>query len=193
MPIDLSRDVRTSEDADAALVRRAGEGDAKAVAELFRRHSGSLRRYLGALSGHRSGVDDAVQETFLAVVRHASGYRGGDVRAWLFVIARRALLRGIAADANEELRSTDELGVLAGWGDDRKESRIEESLVDRDRLAVAFRSLPPQAREVLLLVEGEGFSLLEVAALTNQTLAAVKSRLHRARLSVLAALAAEAS
>jgi RNA polymerase sigma-70 factor (ECF subfamily) len=77
------------------------------------------------------------------------------------------------------------LGVQAGWGDD---GAALESLARRDLLRRALRRLRPDDREILVLRELEGLPGAEVAEMLELTLAAMKSRLHRARLRLAAAL-----
>jgi predicted DNA-binding protein (UPF0251 family) len=82
----------------------------------------------------------------------------------------------------------DELGVQAGWGSDDPET-LAMAAERRDVLRAAFDALDQEAREVLTLRDLEGLSGEVTAALLGVSLAATKSRLHRARMS-LAALAA---
>lgn len=179
-------------DDDGALLARIAGGDRVAFATLVRRHHAPLHRWVAALSRDPAGADDALQEAFLAVWRSAGSFRGdASARAWLYTIARNCIHRQKRRVASDPIESLEQLGEQAGWGDTRACARVEEALADRERLARVLDQLPVEDREVLLLVEGEGLSLVEAAAAAELTLAALKSRLHRARLRVVALLAKE--
>lgn len=78
----------------------------------------------------------------------------------------------------------EELGLQAGWGQDD----ALEGLAQREVLARALETLDGETREVLVLRDLEGFSGEEVAEMLGVGLAAMKSRLHRARLRFVSAL-----
>lgn len=81
----------------------------------------------------------------------------------------------------------EELGERAGWGSEDQDAAVR-ALERRDCLNQAFARLHPTEREILILRDIEGFTGRETADLLGLGLAAVKSRLHRARLGLLAAL-----
>ena len=83
-----------------------------------------------------------------------------------------------------DARSLDELGVEAGWG---AEDALEV-LARKDALRQAMATLDPEDQEILTLRELEGLSGPEAAEVLGLSLAAMKSRLHRARLKLAAAL-----
>jgi RNA polymerase sigma-70 factor (ECF subfamily) len=81
-----------------------------------------------------------------------------------------------------------ELGVRADWGvEDSPLDRLT-AREDRERLARALACLPEAERETLVLRDLEELPGEEVARMTGVTLAAMKSRLHRARLHLAGAL-----
>jgi RNA polymerase sigma-70 factor (ECF subfamily) len=101
---------------------------------------------------------------------------GGRLRAWLFGIARRALmdrLRGRYAVPPRE----DDVDIDSVPGDDAS----PEHAVDLDRLQRGLDRLPPIEREVLSLHYLQGLTLDEIAEVLERPVGTVKSRLHRAR------------
>jgi len=112
----------------------------------------------------------------------------------LLTIARRAVYRLHRRREGEpsDFASIEELGQKAGWGSEDPETEMA-SLQDRALLRHALSRLPATYREVLVLRELESFSGNEVASMTGLSLAAVKSRLHRARLALTAAVKEEVS
>ena len=136
-------------------------------------------------------AEDALQETFLAAYRGAGGYRGeGRVRSWLLTIARNSAMRSVRAQPALEVDETglDALGLEAGWGEPPDPERLAESSERRAALRSALAELSPEDRAVIVLHDLEGLSGPETAQVLGLPLAATKSRLHRARLRLLATL-----
>ena len=133
-----------------------------------------LRRYARALLGGRADADDLVQDTVeRGWDRLSSWRRGSDMRAWLFGIMHNLHVDQLRrpALATEPL---DDALPLAGA--DTTASGL--ALRDLDR---ALQQLPPEQREVLLLVALEDMRYEDVAAALDIPLGTVMSRLSRAR------------
>jgi RNA polymerase sigma-70 factor, ECF subfamily len=179
----------TADDAD--LLRQSAAGDGSAFESFVGRHEASVYRYLHTLTQDARDAEDALQDAFVAAWRGAAGFHGpGSARSWLLSIARHALHRLHRRRVGEPERfvALEDLGLQAGWGvDDSPLDRLTE-LEDRARLARALDCLPAAERETLVLRDLEELSGDEVARMTGVTLAAMKSRLHRARLRLAAAL-----
>lgn len=180
----------SSEPDDRALVAAAAAGDRAAFGTLVVRHRAAVYRVARALTGSADAADDVLQDTFLSALRGAATYRGqASVRSWLYAITRHAAYRrGRRADqVPHEPATLERLGADAGWGQPDVElaaSRAE----DRARLGRALAALSLEEREVLVLRDLEGLSGDETAATLGLGLAAMKSRLHRARLHLAGAL-----
>ena len=173
---------------DDALLAATAAGDRKAFETFVRRHQAPTFRYLRSLAADPADAEDALQETFLSVWRSASTYRGGpSAKGWVFTIARNALRRAHRRHVGEPERfePLDELGMRAGWG---KPDDLLDKLADRELIARALERVPPGEREVLLLRDIEGMSGNEVANVLGISVPAMKSRLHRARLELVAGL-----
>jgi RNA polymerase sigma-70 factor (ECF subfamily) len=132
----------------------------------------ALRRFARALVRNTEGADDLVQETIVRALRGEHLFSGGDLRSWLFTILlnldrnrRRSLARKPFIAVIEDV---DPPGDPAGDGSARD---IERGL--------AF--LPPEQREILLLVTIEGLSYREAADVQGVPIGTVMSRLSRAR------------
>jgi RNA polymerase sigma-70 factor, ECF subfamily len=181
------------ETSDAELMARAGRGDREAFARLVSRHQASVFRFARALASSQPNAEDILQETFLAALKGAPGFRGdAPVRSWLFSIARHAAARQGRRhvgepDRFESLEPLDTLGVEAGWGSEDPEALVIAAQ-HRAGVASALEALPGDDREVLILRDLEGLSGEETAAALGTSLASMKSRLHRARLRFAAAL-----
>lgn len=171
---------------DERLLAAVAEGDQKALRELYERHApwvaARLRRTLPP-----AAVEDAMQETFVAVWRGAKGHaRRGEVGAWIWGIARRQAALWARRNGRPE-PSLDEVGVAAPVsGEDPAAVAIRNA-----DLTTAMAALGPNGemeREVVRLVYVEDRPLAEVAGLLGIPQGTVKSRLHRARRLLRAAL-----
>lgn len=169
---------------DPELLERAAGGDRRAFERFVEEHEGAVFRYIRTRTDDPEVAEDALQETFIAAWRSADTFRGsGSARAWLLTIARNAVRRQYRrpAGAPDDFEPLDAAAVRAGWGRDPDEAWT-------DRIAAAqivergFETLSADDREVLVLRDLEGFGNGAVAEMLGLSLAAVKSRVHRARL-----------
>ena len=179
---------------DVSLLGRIADGDRKAFSAFVERHWGRMYKCAFATSGNGAAAEDALQEAFLAVWRHASDFRGGSARAWLFAIARSAACHEIRRHVGEpkSLLSLEDLGAAAGWGDSASGDRVLRGIEDRERLQKALSALTPEDQDALLLLDVEELQAEEAACALGIGVAAMKSRLHRARLRLMAELSKEA-
>jgi RNA polymerase sigma-70 factor, ECF subfamily len=182
-------------DDDELIARVAGgdgrDGDDTALRELFTRHAPWLAARLRTVLPP-SDVEDVLQETFLAVWKGASAYRPqGSPGGWFWTIARNqaamllrkrgpgtVLLDPAEADADAARRGADVTDPA------------EAALVRADLAAATAALGPPGApdREVWRLLYVEDRPVAEVAQLMGVPEGTVKSRAHRARRLLRAAL-----
>jgi RNA polymerase sigma-70 factor (ECF subfamily) len=161
---------------------------------VVRQYQPIVYRFGLRMCGDPDEAADVSQETLLSLVRSASAFRAeASLSTWLFAIARNACLRRRRRRTFEPARfesiealADDQRDALAAAG-----QNPEEALEGRElQLALerAIASLKPAEREVLLLRDVEGLTAAETARVVGVNVAAVKSRLHRARLAVRARL-----
>jgi RNA polymerase sigma-70 factor, ECF subfamily len=171
---------------DDDLIAAVAAGDDSALRELFSRHAPWLAARLRSVLA-AADVEDVLQETFLAVWRGAGSYRPeGMAAGWLWGIARRqaALFlrqRGPAA-----------LVLPAAFGQDGRHAiDPAEAALSRAAIAQAVAALGPQGsaeREAWRLMYVEDRPVAEVAVLMGVPEGTVKSRAHRVRRLMRAAL-----
>ena len=152
--------------------------DADSIVELIPR----LRRYARALASDRAAADDLVQDTLERAWSKFHLYRRGtDLRAWLFTVMHNVYVN--------QLRSAKVSAVLdEDMPELARPARETDGLVLRD-LDAAIRRLPPEQREVLLLVALEEMSYDSAAQALGIPIGTVMSRLARAREKLRAMLA----
>ncbi|MBK9443284.1 MAG: RNA polymerase sigma factor [Comamonadaceae bacterium] len=149
----------------------------------------ALRRYARALTGDTWLADDLVQDT---LERACSKWRlwlaGSNLRAWLFSVMHNLFvnqLRQSPARANLTLVDLDSVPV------NMHATHADPGLaLDLQRCLLR---LPPEQREVLLLVSLEDMSYADVARVIGAPLGTVMSRLSRARVRLQDLLDAPAS
>jgi len=168
--------------ADADLARDARQGSEQAFLTIYQRHRSPVFQFAWRLTGSKAAAEDVTQECFLALVRGVA-FDGGraTLRTYLFGIARNLVLRRLRISEREAEEAAEAVAPIDVLGDLLAAERSE--LVTR-----AVAELPLLQREAIILFTFEEFSLEEIAAIAGVDAGAVKSRLHRARESLRAAL-----
>ena len=153
---------------------------AEAFEELFEREFDSVYGYLARRVGPELGRDLA-SETFTRAFAARKRYdpARGDARPWLYGIASN-LLRRHYRDEERRLRALARLDI-----------RREAAPPEESRLAAALATLPPEERDALLLFAWADLGYEEIATVLEVPVGTVRSRLHRARARVRAALERE--
>jgi RNA polymerase sigma-70 factor, ECF subfamily len=178
---------------DDDLVARIAAGDDTALRELFGRHAPWLAARLRSLLP-AADVEDVLQETFLAAWRGAGGYRPqGACGGWLWGIARRqaALLlrrRGPAEQAGSALAAQLASGAAVGPPEAPDPAETALARADLEDAVAALGPAGSPEREVWRLMYEQDRPVAEVAELLGVPPGTVKSRAHRARRLLRAAL-----
>ena len=172
---------------DAALLRDVANGAEDALAALYDRHAGWLTVRLTRRCSVPDVVDQAVQDTFLALWREAGSYRGGgDVAAYIWGIGIRRLIDAI----RREGRTTRWLPWRAAEPQVVVSAEDQVLLgVEHGRLGQALAGLSPELRGAIEATVLDGLTTVEAAVLLGVAEGTVKSRCYRARQALRAALA----
>lgn len=126
-------------------------------------------------------VADVISETFLTAWRRIGDVPEGErALLWLYGVARRVL-------ANQQ-RGTSRRAVLADRLRDELIADRPATPVDLEYVRAAFDQLPERDREVLALACWEGLTSEQIAKVVGCTAIAARTRLHRARKRLAAAL-----
>lgn len=167
---------------DSILVRAAQNGDVDAFEDLVRRYQTSIYRVALRMLGSRADAQDAVQETFVRAWRALPRFRHDSaVSTWLYRIVTRRALDKIAS--RRTTGTLDEIELELDAGQDPAQAAEHQERLRAVTRAIA--NLPPEQRAALVLREFEGLSYQEVAQVLGVGLPAIKTRIHRARLSVI--------
>jgi|HubBroStandDraft_3_1064219.scaffolds.fasta_scaffold00157_6 RNA polymerase sigma-70 factor (ECF subfamily) len=157
--------------AEARLIRSSLAGEEDAFAALVRRHQTRVFRLAGRFFRRPQDVEDVAQDTFLRAWRKLPTYRAeAPFEHWLTRLCLRCVYDRLRRRTREESSAGDaELVAPASDPDARLEV---ERLLAR---------LSPADRFVLTLLEGEGWTVAEIAQRLGWTQTNVKVRAHRAR------------
>ena len=182
---------------EQALIAASKNGDPAALEALVRTHQDRVYGFAMRMCRNVEDAKDILQETFLGVIRSIREFREeSKFSTWLFRIASNACLkkrrRGVHDPTPEQELSLDELmprpdsegrkPEIADWSDDAERALLRGEL--SGRMEAAIDKLPREYKIVLVLRDVEGLSAEETAQAVGLSVAAVKSRLHRARVFV---------
>ena len=170
---------------DAYLVRRAQEGYLDAYAELVDRYSGLAYRVALRVVGNHHDAEDVAQEALVGAWQQLPNFRAqSSFSTWLYrIVTHRALNR---VQRQHPSNSLDVIGDVAD-ACAGPAVRLERNLM-KDAITDAIQALPPAQRITVVLHHLEGLSYAEVAAVTDSSVAAVRSHLFRARRTLGVAL-----
>lgn len=168
-----------------AVLAAAARGDDAALSQLV--HAYHDRVYRFGLRVCRDGfdADDAVQEAFLQLARRPDVAKDQGALSWLFAVVKNACLRMLRPFVRERralgerVADADDASVVDPAQLDPQQALERWELVQSVHAAIA--SLDRPLREVLVLRDLEGLSGEETSAALGIELAAMKSRLHKAR------------
>lgn len=173
---------------DDALVAAAGSGDEVAFEQLFERHRRQVARIAGRFFPQREQIEEIIQDSFTKAYFALGSYHGtheASFRAWLTQIAVNTCYDQLRRTRRRPEHTVEEFddqeahefaGQLRSAGSD-----VEGALVSRDLAVKLLARLSAADRLVLMLLDVEGFSVAEIAQMTNWSVSKVKVRAHRAR------------
>ncbi|MFI5461444.1 MAG: RNA polymerase sigma factor [Isosphaerales bacterium] len=187
---------------DQVLIDRTARGDRSAFDALVRRHYGRAIAVAIRCSKNSAYAQDIVADAFVKAYTAAPRFRGQcRFTTWL-----NRIVMNTAYDSNDQMRkhetlSLDEALRFMPWADRYGRSERASAVADfvaeaqtdrRDSLLSAFRRLPAQDRDILMLRYDQDVPYEALAARFGVALGTVKSRLHRARQHLRSRLAADA-
>ena len=180
-------------DPDIEVIERFQRGDAGAFDEFLNKYQDRIYSFLYRLCGCPEDSADVAQETFLNAFRYLNNFRGeASFKNWLYKIAANSCYKFKRKGKNEPEFELSLEQFLPHENETKLEisSKImapEGQVLSNelsDLIERAVLKLPKKYRLVIVLRDMEGVSGEEAAEVLDISLAAVKSRLHRARLFV---------
>jgi len=191
--------------ADEELVRRLCDGDEEAFALVVDAWSGGMLRLAMSFVSTRASAEEAVQDTWLAVIRGLDGFEGrASLKTWVYrILVNTAKARGAKENktvpfgslAAEDDGPTVDPSRFRGPGEpyaghwaagrEPRPWHLPEDHVLRDEvrdvITAAIDELPSRLRAVITLRDVEGYSPAEVCSLLDVSPGNQRVLLHRAR------------
>jgi RNA polymerase sigma-70 factor, ECF subfamily len=174
---------------DDTLLRRVSAGDELALAQLYERHAGWLLVRMRRRCAASDIVDQALQDTFLAVWKQAGRYRGsGEVAAFIWGIGIRRLIDAIRSEGTATMASR-RFWMRAADAEIVRSAEEEVLLgTEYGRLGEAMALLSPELRAAIQATVLDGLTCAEAGLLLGVPTGTVKSRCHKARVELRKAL-----
>lgn len=176
---------------DAELLSAHVAGDPEAFATLVRRHRDRLWAVAVRIMRDPDEAADALQDAYISAFRRAASFRGdAQVTTWLHRVVVNACLDRIRRNkvrAAEALPDDPDATRPIGSGSPSP-GPVEDALEAREQhfqVAAALAELNPDQRAALVLVDVEGYSVEEAAAVLGCAVGTVKSRCARGRARLL--------
>jgi RNA polymerase sigma factor (sigma-70 family) len=150
-------------------------GDRSALTNLYMSYYGCLAHFLSQFMGSENRVGDVINDTFLTIWEGARGSPSeSKVSVWIFRIAHRHASRFVRCHTPVAWRTATE-----GWRDNHA-NRGTQTKTHRPHLW-ALQRLPPEQRVVLMLCYRMGYSVREIALITDSQVETVELRMFQAR------------
>ncbi|HUB20273.1 MAG TPA: RNA polymerase sigma factor [Acidobacteriaceae bacterium] len=156
--------------------------NARTIAQLVAEYSTALYRVAFSVTRNAAEAEDAVQETFLRVLRHES--RLGEIRDYRVWLVR--IVWNIVLDRKRRAKTRPEGEDIADHArtlhsSDRAADQTVISSQEHARILALIDRLPAREREALLLSAVEELTTAEIAAALETTESSIRSRIFRAR------------
>ncbi|MCX4807238.1 sigma-70 family RNA polymerase sigma factor [Streptomyces sp. NPDC058682] len=183
------RPARRTPDSDAAVTRLAldaRDGDPVKTDRFVRALHRDVWRYVAYLSADTQAADDLTQDVFLRALASLHRFEGrSSARTWLLSIARRTVVDSLRhAAARPRLSDRCDWQAAAEQTQPYDVPGFEDGIALAELLAV----IPAERREALVLTQLLGLSYAEAATAVGCPIGTVRSRVARARTSLIALL-----
>jgi RNA polymerase sigma-70 factor, ECF subfamily len=197
-------DVALPDEPESKLIERLVARDERAFNDLVRAYERRVLTLVMRMLGNPAEAEDVAQEVFVQVFKAIGTFRGDSkLSTWIYRIAinlcknRVKYLKVRHTGEQDELGEVEERGGLGGGGrkglggsmdrpDEMMSGKQVELIVQR-----AIQELEPTFRECLVLCDVEELSYEQIEEITGLPIGTVKSRIHRARAQLRAAVERE--
>lgn len=168
---------------DRELVAAARDGDVAAFESLVRSHADAVYGHALRFFGDPQAAEDVMQEVFVKVYRSLGSFdERSAFSTWLFRITRNVCLDMFRAGKRRPV-PVDPVDLVGGQSPDHAQAVVDAAAVEE-----AMRALQPEDREALGAVTLFGLSYADAATELGVPVGTVKSRVFRARRTLLATL-----
>ena len=155
--------------------------------EVVRLHSARVYRLAYRLTGNPHDAEDLTQEVFVRVFRSLSSYTPGTFEGRLHRITTNLFLDTVRRKARIRFDALPDDAERIPGRESSPQQVYEDTHFDGD-VQAALDALPPDFRAAVVLCDLEGLSYDEIAATLGIKIGTVRSRIHRGRTQLRAAL-----
>ena len=161
---------------DQLIIRRAIEGDERALRQLWSQHAPHIDAVVRRLVGDADLAKDVAQEVWIQIFRALPSYRGeSQFGTWAHRIAVNRTLNALRRARRIAKMETEIDEEVAGTDESAERSILAATIEE------AMRQLAPGARTVFVLHDVEGYTHEEIALELGITAGGSKSQLFKAR------------
>ena len=181
------------QNADAKLVERCVQGDARAWEGLVRMYSGRLMNMAYRYTGNFSVAEELTQDVFIKVYQNLYSFKAdsGSLQNWVLRVGRNLIIDHYRSHKREKhVAGSEELESL-DFNDDSKSKNPFETVHLKEKAEFLYKGLQkisPELKEAVLLRDIEGFAYQEIAQMLSIPEGTVKSRINRGRIELAKAL-----
>ncbi|MGE5412432.1 MAG: RNA polymerase sigma factor [Clostridiales bacterium] len=168
------------------LITLAKSGDRKALSELVKKYEQTVYNFAFKICRSRERAEHTMQETFYSMVKNLNQFdQKSKLSTWLYtIVSNHCLMLARSGKKYDSLSFDDDDAFIdeseiSDWS--VSPGVVAENNELKKMLDEAIQRLPADYRIVFLLRDIEGLSTEETGKITELSIAAVKSRLHRAR------------
>lgn len=179
-----------STDVDAALVKRAQDGDARAFDALVLKYQQRILQLVARFVSE-GDAPDVAQEAFLRAWRAIGNFRGQSAFfTWLYRIAINTAKNWLVSRSRRpvsqdfDVQDAEDYGISEQLKDADSPERLALTDEINDRIAEALSRLPDDLKTAITLREFEGLSYEEIAQAMDCPIGTVRSRIFRARAAI---------
>ena len=191
-------EISLDHDSDEALLGRLAIGDGTAVEALMARYGSRCYRLALGVVRNTADAEEIVQDVFLSILRKHEGFEGrAALGSWIYRITvntalnkRRGKRNEVEVPIEEHLptytadghRAGERTMLLTDWS--QSPEHVLASDETRRLVLDAIEMLPATYRAILIMRDVEELTNEETAEALGESVSAVKSRLHRARMAL---------
>ncbi len=156
--------------------------------DVARLHGRTVYNFALRLTGDPDEAADLAQDVFVRVYRNLHRYEPGTFEGWLYRITKNLFLDRVRRRRRLRVEPLPDDGALEPASADPGPADLVERATLEARIEDALRGLPPDFRLAVILCDVQGLSYEEIADATGWPAGTVRSRIHRGRRQLRAAL-----
>jgi RNA polymerase sigma-70 factor (ECF subfamily) len=166
--------------ADEDLMQLVRQGEPRAFAIVYDRHSGAAFSLAYRMTGNRNRAEDVVQEAFLSLWRSNARYdrARGSVRTWVLGIVHNRAIDALRRSVGHDQRRASDEGLEERF-EAKERTDVEVARRDEAReVRTALETLPAEQQKVIELAYFGGFTHTEIATMLETPVGTIKGRMR---------------